>query len=194
MRETLLLLVAGSAGVGFLVLRTGLRYARRASRRIVHHLERRAVDAVLAVVLFRWLRRPERSVPRPPVLEGDDIYRACPLSLWASRSGCDPACCRWCGDPLPTGKPRWCTARCRRIAESNHVWPKARDAALARDGDACTRPGCAVEKELQVHHVTAVLGAHDVDGCHHHLAGLVTLCPPHHQHETNEQRRRGVFR
>jgi hypothetical protein len=169
---------------GWLVRRTATKWERR--------FKRHPIATTLALVAIFRRRTAVRQQVRPAASVGDDFYRTCPISPgpWDG----DPNHCRWDNRPLTGRSDRWCTPRCRRTAEANHVWSKARDAALVRDGDACTRPGCGIGTDLEVHHLTAVLGAHDVDGCHHHLAGLLTLCRPDHQHETNEQRRNGVFR
>lgn len=186
------------ANIAFVVLVGGalLRQARRSARRMGRHLERRAVDIVLVWLGFTWLTgRHQRThqqpaAPRPPVLEGDEIYRACTISAWTG----DPAACRWCNRLLPVNKPRFCRARCSREATFNHVFSGpggARAVAIARDRDQCRR--CGSPDDLQVHHVRAIHGRHEQPGCHHHLAGLVTLCAPCHQIETNAQRAAGEF-
>lgn len=190
MRETLLLIAVGSAGIGCLVARSLFRYLRRASRRAVHHLERRAIDAILGVLLFRWLRNWQPAArPRPLVLTGDDIYRACPLSRWQG----DPKACRWCNRLLPQRARRWCTAQCRIVAETNHVYSEARDAALQRDGHRCTRCGAGptFDRAVETNHIELARGRHDQPGCIHHLDNLESLCGYHHDEVTAGQRARG---
>lgn len=188
-----LVLVALAAGA-VLLLRALARTARRAGRRVVRRTRRRAGRAVRRavayVILGRWIRR-DRPVLRP-VLDGDDIYRTCPLSNWTG----DLTACRWCGGPLPTRSKRWCTPQCRTTARSNHEFGLARDAALARDSYRCVTCGSGATHEyaLEVNHRTACLGRHGTPGCWHHLDGLETLCRTHHLQVTASQRRAGVFR
>jgi hypothetical protein len=181
-----------TAFVAYVVVGAGWRYLRRASRRAVHHLERRAIDALLAVVLFRWLRnRQPTPRPRPAVLTGDDIYRACPLSTWQG----DPMACRWCNRLLPARATRWCAAQCRITATTNHDYRLAHDAALARDGFRCTRPGCGatatLDRAIETNHIELARGRHDQPGCIHHLENLESLCGRHHDEVTAGQRARG---
>jgi len=172
------------------------RLVRRALRREMHRWERRLtrrVVAALAFVVFgRWLHgRGQRRPVRPPALEGDDIYRACPLSAWTG----DPAACRWCNGLLPERATRWCTARCRIRAEQNHVYRLARDAALERDGHRCTRRRCGagsnLDRAVETNHIVLARGRHDQPGCIHHLDNLESLCGYHHDEVTAGQRARG---
>jgi hypothetical protein len=183
--------------------RLGRRVARRASARLID----RAVDALLFVLLFRWIgpRVTVERIQRPPVLEGDDLFRACTLSRWQGH----PARCRMCDGPLPERRERLCSSACDRKYRRNHVFSGpggAREAALERDHDTCAIPGCGVqstpERALEVHHaVTPALGRHGQIGCWHHLDGLRTLCGTHHDAETygvgrrhSPRRRRGALR
>lgn len=197
--DYLLLLTALGLFVAFVVGRALLRAFWRAGKRMERHLERRLVDVVLVALGWKWLTgrrsRTERAParPRPPVLEGDEIYRACPLSRWTG----DPVACRWCNGVLPARAARWCRPACRMAAVANHEWGAARDAALTRDGHACRWTGCGAgathEHALEVHHIRAIHGRHAEAGCHHHLDGLVTLCHPHHLVDTERQRAAGEF-
>jgi hypothetical protein len=178
--------------IGWQIAGVLYRIARKVARRTTNRLIDRAVDAVLFVLLFRWLRnRPPTTRPRPAVLTGDDVYRACPLSRWQG----DPMACRWCNGMLPARADRWCNARCRIAAEQNHVYRLARDAALERDGHACTRPGCGavatLDRAIETNHIELARGRHNQPGCIHHLANLESLCGRHHDEVTAGQRARG---
>lgn len=168
---------------------------RRALRRWARHAERRVVDAALAwaaYVLFgRWRRARGRRVPVRPPLEGDDFYRACPLSAWEGGLWA----CRWCNGLLPRGKPRFCGPQCRHPAEENHVWGPAKDATLRRGHYLCRAcgQGAGPDHSLEVNHITPILGRHRIPGCHHHATGLEVLGESCHRVETNGQRARGEF-
>lgn len=169
---------------------------RRAVRKWVRRRLRRGLGALLAVWLWRqaleaWKGWRAANRPRPAVLRGDDVYRACPLSRWRA-SGCDPAACRWCGARLLANRRQFCGPQCTDEALDNHHFNRARSVARRRDRYLCRQ--CGSSSRLQVHHVTAVLGRHGDVGCFHHLDGLVTLCESCHQGETNRQRRSGAFR
>lgn len=191
--------LAGGA-VSFVAARALLRFTLGAGHRMERHLERRLVDAALIALGLHWWkgrRRRQEKRPAPPrqdVLEGDEIYRACPLSRWRG----DPGACRWCNGMLPARSGRFCQPKHARAAHANHDWEQARDAALVRDQDRCRWKGCAAgptfEHALEVHHAAEpALGRHSQPGCWHHLDGLVTLCHRHHVEITNQQRAAGVF-
>ena len=57
--------------------------------------------------------------------------------------------------------------------EQNHVWWRARAAALERDAHRCRR--CGSRESLHVHHRTPIRGDRS-EGCGHHLDGLGVLC------------------
>jgi hypothetical protein len=187
LREWLFLFAVGGAWA--------LRQARRAVRRRLRRAVRVGVTGLVAAWAWRQVRAAWRSRParRPAAVEGDDMFRHCPLSLWA-RTGCDPACCRWCGARLAPDAPRFCGPQCADPALDNHDFNRARRVRRWMDGYRCVR--CGSQRALQVNHMTPVLGRHNVPGCHHHLAGLETLCSGKgscHQAETNRQRRSGAF-
>lgn len=198
--DVLLLALLAGAAVTFLAARAVARALWGAGRRMERHAERRIVDAVFVAVGLRWLtggrggpvRSPAR--PRPPVLEGDEIYRACALSAWAG----DSAACRWCNGLLPARSGRFCRPQCARAARENHEFGGAggaRESALVRDGYRCRWTGCGApathEHALEVHHIHACHGRHGTSGCWHHLDGLVSLCHAHHLVETERQRSTG---
>ena len=193
-----LAVILGAILLGLLMLAVAVaRVVREVSRWWRRSLTRR---------LVRWLfgraGGGQRRAPRPPVLTGDDIYLACPLSAWQG----GPWACRWCNGLLPQRATRWCRPQCRTAARENHVFSGpggACEAALRRDGYRCVRCGSAGSHEhaLQVNHRIPIRGRHKVAGCHHHLepgpdgrSGLETLCSGPgscHQDETNRQRARG---
>jgi hypothetical protein len=183
-----------AVGAARLAYRIARRVIRRASARLVD----RAVDAVLFVLLFRWLdkKRQVAPRPRPPVLEGDEVYRACPLSRWQG----DAAACRWCNRMLGEDKPRFCGPPCRHVAEANHFFDKATPFVLQRDHFTCQHCGRGEGPGhgLEVNHRTPIRGRHKVPGCHHHLepgpdgrGGLETLGHSCHLAVTAGQRARG---
>jgi predicted RNA-binding Zn-ribbon protein involved in translation (DUF1610 family) len=184
----LALLVAVVVGVAV------ARRLARATRRSFGRWQRRTVDAaftgLFAALFGRWL--DQRRPARPPVLTGDDIYRACPLSAWQGA----PNTCRWCDRPLPERRPRFCGPQCADLALDNHVFDRARSARRRIDSYQCTK--CGSTRHLEVHHANEPAhGRHAEDGCMHHLDGLRTLCGGGgvscHQRETNRQRRNGDF-
>lgn len=180
--------VLGVGLLGCLVLRG----FRRALRRGVRQWQRHPIRSTLAVVavVARLRRKPAPLPSRLPALEGDDIYRSCPLSLWEG----GPWACRWCNRLLPARSTRWCSPQCRVTARANHEFGPARDAALQRDGYRCIRLGCGAmatfERALEVNHKTLIHGRHNEPGCHHHLDGLESLCGRHHDEVTAGQRAR----
>jgi len=84
---------------------------------------------------------------------------------------------------------RWCSKRCESEWAGQHYWNAARNNAKRRDGQQCVRPGCGVTTGLEVNHIEPRIGRGYGWGCHNHLANLETLCKPHHQDVTNEQRK-----
>lgn len=105
-----------------------------------------------------------------------------------------PGLCGWCGKPLSSNRPRWCSTRCNRTYVANHRWTQAK--AVAKR--AAARPGgylCAacdeVFKVVEVNHIVPCKGKHGTWGCHHHQTNLSVLCIPCHRAETNRQRVRG---
>jgi hypothetical protein len=182
-------LVALGALIAVWLFAVAAARTRRAVRRVNRRWRRRLV---VFIVAYRWIRRRQRAhAPRPVVLAGDDVYRACTLSNWEG----GPWACRWCNGLLPRDRTRFCSARCTDQALDNHVFDRARSARRRLDGYACVR--CGSTEHLEVNHKTPILGRHAEVGCIHHLAGLETLCGGGgrscHQAETNGQRRAGAF-
>jgi len=115
--------------------------------------------------------------------------------------------CDWCGTDLPRMKSghvhptrRWCTPACSDAYWSNHMWPMASAAARNRDGHQCVRCGAKpapwtapyaerIATTLEVNHKDPRKGAGYLNGCHHHLDGLETLCHACHVAETTRQLR-----
>lgn len=50
------------------------------------------------------------------------------------------------------------------------------------------------QRRLEVNHIVPILGRHGQWGCHHHLAGIETLCRPCHVAETARQFAAGEMR
>lgn len=99
--------------------------------------------------------------------------------------------CQWCDNPLPekSGRTVFCSDRCSRMWERNHIWRKARTAARRRDKYACVK--CGVHKtvtKIEVNHINPLNGAkYSTPSCFHHLDNLETLCVDHHKEITKEQ-------
>lgn len=125
----------------------------------------------------------------------DEALLACTASAWQGTEGQ----CRWCAKPLTGRRTRWCSDACSAEFGRNHFWTWASHAAKRRDNQQCTECRCDPREArdralaeglsarlarryivLQVHHKVPVLGRHAEGGCHHHLAGLETLCLHHH--------------
>jgi predicted HNH restriction endonuclease len=73
------------------------------------------------------------------------------------------------------------TQGCPR-GDVDHVWSRARQAVLARDGWICVV--CETtdwNAELQVHHRAPVGPLGYGPSCAHHRDGLITLCRAHHR-------------
>jgi hypothetical protein len=195
--DLFILTLAAALVVGFLVVRWLLGVAGDMAREARRQLARRAVDALLAVLVYSWWKGKQAPArPRPPVLEGDDLFRACTLSRWTG----DPACCRMCDAPIPTRRERFCSSPCDRAYRENHVFGGpggARETRLRTDGDRCTwdlggRPCGAThtaERSLEVDHIDQALGRHGEVSCIHHQANLRSLCGPHHDAVTAHQNR-----
>lgn len=121
----------------------------------------------------------------------------CPLSPWTGRAGA----CQWCDADLPAAGRRstWCSDRCRRTWERNHIWTKARAAARRRDRYTCRV--CNKHKDataIEVNHIHPV-AAHDgashgrYPSCAHHQENLEVLCKDCHLQATARQREAGLF-
>ena len=117
---------------------------------------------------------------------------SCVLSKWAGEMGR----CHWCNEPI-TGKRRrtWCSDKCGRAWQREHIWRFARSAAKRRAKYHCVRPGCtAARRDCEVNHLEAREGKGYGPGCHHHLlpdangqGGLEVLCRAHHAEVTAAQ-------
>lgn len=101
--------------------------------------------------------------------------------------------CQHCDRPLPAGGRRrtWCSDKCRRTFERNHIWRRARIAARRAGKYRCAWPGgCHTgDDHLEVHHVNPVGPDGYIPSCSHHQANLQVLCHTHHVQVTVEYRR-----
>lgn len=118
----------------------------------------------------------------------------CELSAWQG----EPGRCQWCNDEITDARRRsWCSSKCARVWEREHIWRHARAAAKRRAKYHCSRPGCeAVRRDCEVNHLTARKGEGYGPGCHHHSkpgtngeGGLEVLCHAHHAEVTAAQAR-----
>lgn len=140
-------------------------------------------------------RRRRRSpiAATPGVLSALERERiTCALSAWRGEAGR----CQWCNEPIVSSRRRtWCTNRCARAWQRNHIWRFARAAAKRRAKYFCERPACDAERrDCEVNHKAARNGGGYGPGCHHHLdpnhngdGGLEVLCRAHHREVTTQQ-------
>lgn len=116
---------------------------------------------------------------------------SCPLSSWSGTTGH----CQWCDECLPKRRRSFCSGRCARQWERNHIWRYARAAAKRRAKYHCEREGCAADRlDCEVNHIEPRRGGGYGPGCHHHLdpdqggvGGLEVLCHAHHAGVTAAQ-------
>ncbi|MFA5774087.1 MAG: hypothetical protein WC864_01760 [Ilumatobacteraceae bacterium] len=117
---------------------------------------------------------------------------SCPLSQWTGEHGR----CQWCDEPLDQTRRRtWCSEKCGRAWQREHVWRFARSAAKRRAKYRCIRPECtAARRDCEVNHLLPRDGKGYAPGCHHHLlpdrngvGGLEVLCHAHHAEVTAAQ-------
>jgi hypothetical protein len=111
----------------------------------------------------------------------------CTLSPWTGQAGR----CQECNISIAhlTKRRTWCSDKCSRLWEKNHIWNRARSSAKRKTKWQCSRPGCrAHKKTLEVNHIHPLVGAGYGPSCSHHAENLEVLCKPHHQIETNRQR------
>lgn len=129
------------------------------------------------------------SVDLPPLV-AERI--TCHLSLWRGEMGR----CQWCDVEITATRRRtWCSDKCGRAWQRNHIWRFARSAAKRKAKYRCTKPGCtAARRDCEVNHVTPRNGGGYGPGCHHHLepgpdgnGGLEVLCRIHHAEITSQQ-------
>lgn len=118
----------------------------------------------------------------------------CPLGKWSGESGR----CQLCNSVIESTRRRtWCSNKCAREWQRNHIWRFARSAAKRRAKYHCQRIGCSAERrDCEVNHITARDGGGYGPGCHHHLSpneigvgGLEVLCRAHHAEVTAAQAR-----
>lgn len=116
----------------------------------------------------------------------------CPLSVWAG----EPGRCQWCNEPLAQTRRRtWCSEKCGRAWQREHIWRFARSAAKRRSKYLCTRAECtAARRDCEVNHLEPRAGRGYGPGCHHHVlpdltgrGGLEVLCHAHHAEVTAAQ-------
>lgn len=111
------------------------------------------------------------------------LRKECTLTVWSGDSGF----CQVCNVELPSGRRTvFCSPKCSRWFEVNHVWRRARTAARRRDKYSCT--SCGVHKTVEgvdVDHREPVNGVnYNVPSCLHHQENLQTLCKTHHKEKT----------
>lgn len=117
-----------------------------------------------------------------------ELRATCPQIVWLGESNV----CQICANPLPTNSRRqvYCSDKCRRWFERNHVWRYARIAARRRAKYCCSRQGCDMVRAdgIEVNHIVPLRGRGYGPSCFHHQTNLETLCHAHHVEVTRFQR------
>jgi len=122
----------------------------------------------------------------------EDSRVACHLSQWHGEIGL----CQWCNAVIPSVRRRsWCSDKCGRAWQREHIWRFARSAAKRHAKYHCTRNDCsAARRDCEVNHIAAREGNGYGPGCHNHLlpdadgnGGLEVLCHAHHAEITATQ-------
>ena len=117
---------------------------------------------------------------------------SCPLGAWSG----EPGRCQLCNQLIESTRRRtWCSNKCAREWQRNHIWRFARSAAKRRAKYHCQQQGCTAERrDCEVNHISARNGGGYGPGCHHHLSpdqngvgGLEVLCRAHHAKITAAQ-------
>ena len=117
---------------------------------------------------------------------------SCPLGIWSG----EPGKCQLCNQFIESTRRRtWCSNKCEREWQRNHIWRFARSAAKRRAKYRCQELGCTAERrDCEVNHISARNGGGYGPGCHHHLnpdkngdGGLEVLCRAHHAKVTAAQ-------
>lgn len=117
---------------------------------------------------------------------------SCPLGAWSG----EPGRCQLCNKLIESTRRRtWCSNKCAREWQRNHIWRFARSAAKRRAKYQCQQQGCTAERrDCEVNHISARNGGGYGPGCHHHLnpdkngvGGLEVLCRAHHAKITAAQ-------
>ncbi len=117
---------------------------------------------------------------------------SCPLGAWTGETGR----CQLCNKLIESTRRRtWCSDKCARDWQRNHIWRFARSAAKRRAKYRCQQLNCqAQRRDCEVNHIFARAGAGYGPGCHHHLSpdkngvgGLEVLCRAHHAKVTASQ-------
>ena len=119
---------------------------------------------------------------------------SCPLGQWNG----EPGRCQLCNQLIESTRRRtWCSNKCAREWQRNHIWRFARSAAKRRAKYRCQQQGCTAERrDCEVNHISARDGGGYGPWCHHHLnpdkngvGGLEVLCRAHHAQVTAAQAR-----
>lgn len=110
----------------------------------------------------------------------------CTLTQWVGEQNV----CQWCMSSLDglSRRTAWCSSKCSRAWERNHVWRIARSAARRRDKYSCIKCGeHKTVKPIEVNHIVPLVGKGYGVSCSHHLSNLEALCVDCHRIETNAQ-------
>ena len=114
------------------------------------------------------------------------LRKKCKLTLWNG----EPNVCQVCNSVIIDGRRKvYCSAKCSKWFEANHVWRRARTAARRRDKYSCTV--CGVHKNvtpIDVDHREPINGMnYNIPSCMHHQDNLQTLCKVHHKEKTADE-------
>lgn len=115
-----------------------------------------------------------------------ELRAACSMTVYDGSEGV----CQWCAQSLSVARRTvFCSDKCRRAWEQNHVWRKARTAARRRDKYVCVKCGEGkTTTKIEVNHITPMNGVnYNIPSCNHHQNNLETLCVKHHKEETKKQ-------
>lgn len=113
------------------------------------------------------------------------LRRSCVLSAWEG----DLGDCQWCNASIRANRRTvFCSDKCRRVWQRNHIWRFARAYARRAAGYTCLTPGCDPPRnQLDVNHIEPLNGAGYGPSCAHHQDNLEVRCKPSHQAITTAQ-------
>lgn len=112
--------------------------------------------------------------------------------VYLLRVSCGPTeGCNGCGTVLRGRRTAWCSTKCRKGVEDNHLYTLARARTKRRDKYACVK--CGSKKLLECNHIVPVNGKRESWSCTNHQSNLETLCHSCHQTVTAQQRLDGLI-
>lgn len=145
------------------------------------------------------IKRAQKLAAEPSQAAVQLTNPSCPMHTAVRGAGV----CERCATKLKGRQERWCSEACSKWWYENHTWTGAKSVAkkrtlIKRERGGWTWYRCehceAPTTSPEVNHKTPVLGAHGVNGCHHHNDGLEVLCHECHLKVTRAQRAAGLFK